>query len=307
MARSRVGGSGGLLSGKVGDVIYSVTRYPDGSFRQIVSSNPMERFNPNTDAQACARMTMAMIERAMFTYADFMGTGFEGIDPGTNSVSKFSEVNYNAVKQQIKDYWDDPDWTDWDYDFPLKKQTSPKDGCFIISQGSLRWEGFIFCQPATDSIRFFEVEARGLGARPTVGQWLTRYNLLPGMQFVGIFYCIGTSPSRSFVAWIMLYTDPSVRLSDVLTASNWRNYIKTNSNVPLNSYFSDADGSLHLRCEVLDSLLIKRTGCIGRRIRMREGDRFRYSNCQMQWNVFPSPQEAWGWKTLWNVKPSWLV
>ena len=306
MARSRVGGSKGLLSGKVGDIIYSITRNADGSFRQMIGANPESRFNPNTDAQACARMTMGMIERAMFTFRDFMGTGFEGVDPGTNSVSKFSEVNYNEIREEILQYWDMPDWTEWNYDFPKKGQTVPKDGMFIISQGTIRWDGLIYCQPATANRRYFEVECLSRGVQPTVRHWLASHNLKPGMQFVGIFFCEGTTPSRSFVAWIMLWTEENVRLDDVLTASNWRNYIKSNSNVPLNSYFSDSDGSLHLRCERLDDLQISRTGCTGRRIRMREGNKFRYNNCQMQWVAFPNPQEAWGWKTLWDVKQSWL-
>lgn len=306
MARSRVGGSKGLLTGKVGDVIYSITRNADGSFRQGIGAYPESRFNPNTDAQACARMTMGMIERAMFTYRDFMGTGFEGVDPGTNSVSKFSEVNYNEIREEILQYWDMPDWTEWNYDFPKKGQTVPKDGEFIISQGSIRWDGLVYCVPATANRRYFEVECLGRGVQPTVRHWLTSHNLKAGMQFVGIFFCEGTTPSRSFVAWIMLWTDENIRLDDVITAANWRNYIKTNSNVPLNSYFSDTDGSLHLRCERLDDLQISRTGCTGRRIRMRDGDKFRYNNCMMQWEAFPNPQEAWGWKTLWDVKPSWL-
>lgn len=306
MARSRVGGSKGLLSGKVGDVIYSITRNADGSYRQGIGAYPESRFNPNTDAQACARMTMGMIERAMFTYRDFMGTGFENVELGTNSVSKFSEVNYNEIRDEILQYWDMPDWTDWNYDFPKKGQTVPKDGMFIISQGSIRWDGLVYCQPATANRRYFEVECLGRGVQPTVRHWLASHNLKPGMQFVGIFFCEGTTPSRSFVAWIMLWTDDNVRLDDVLTASNWRNYIKTNSNVPLNSYFSNEDGSLHLRCERLDELQVSRTGCTGRRVRIRDGAKFRYNNCQMDWVVFPTPQEAWGWKTLWDVKPSWL-
>lgn len=306
MARSRVGGSKGLLSGKLGSVIYSITRNSDGSFRQVIGANPESRFNPNTDAQACARMTMGMIERAMFTFRDFMGTGFEGVDPGTNSVSKFSEVNYNEIREEILQYWDMPDWTEWNYDFPKKGQTVPKDGMFIISQGSIRWDGLIYCVPATANRRYFEVECLGRGVQPTVRHWLVSHNLKPGIQFVGIFFCEGTTPSRSFIAWIMLWTDENVRLDDVITASNWRNYIKTNSNVPLNCYFSDTDGSLHLRCERLDDLQISRTGCTGRRVRMWDGAKFRYNNCQMQWVVFPTPQEAWGWKTLWDVKPSWI-
>ena len=306
MARSRVGGSKGLLSGKVGDVIYSITRNADGSFRQGIGANPESRFNPNTDAQACARMTMGMIERAMFTYRDFMGTGFENVDLGTNSVSKFSEVNYNEIREEILAYWDMPDWTEWNYDFPRKGQTVPKDVMFIISQGTIRWDGLVYCVPAAANRRYFEVECLSRGVQPTVRHWLVSHNLKPGMQFVGVFFCEGTTPSRSFVAWIMLWTDENIRLDDVITAANWRNYIKTNSNVPINAYFSDSDGSLHLRCERLDDLQVSRTGCTGRRVRMRDGAKFRYNNCQMQWVAFPNPQEAWGWKTLWDVKPSWL-
>lgn len=306
MARSRIGGSSGLLSGKVGNVIYSITRNADGSFRQQLGKNPESRINPNTDAQARARMTMGLIERAMFTYVDFMGTGFEGIDIGTNSVSRFSELNYNAIKYEIEEYWNMEDWPDWSYEFPRKRETSPKDGCFIISRGSLQWEGFIFCQPATASRRYFSVETTSLREGLTLRQFLGLNDLRIGMQFVGIFYCQGTTPSKSFVAWIMFYTDPNVRANDVLTSSNWRNYIRVKSNVPLNAYYVEKNSQLILRCEALDDYKILRTGCTGRRVRIRENNRYLYNNCDMVYNVFPSPQEAWGWKTLWDVKKSWL-
>lgn len=306
MARSRVGGSSGLLSGRVGGVIYSITRNTDGSYRQQLTYNDGIRVNPNTDAQARARLTMATVERAMFTYRDFMGTGFEGVALGTNSVSKFSEVNYNAMKYEIETYWDDPEWPDYSYDFPRKGQTSPKDGCFIISQGSLAYNDYILTQPASGSQDWFGIETQVIEPPFTVRKFLGRNGLKAGMQFVGIFFCQGTTPSKSFVAWLMMYTDENVRLDDVLTSSNWRNYIRINSNVLVNAYLVPETGKLWLRCENIASYGITRTGCMGKRLRIRDGNIYRYSNCEMMWNVFPTPQEAWGWKTVGDVKDSWI-
>lgn len=306
MARSRVGGSSGLLSGKVGDVIYSITRNADGSFRQSISANPDGRFNPNTDDQARARLTMAMIERAMFTYRDFMGTGFEGVQLGTNSVSKFSEVNYNVVKQDILDYWDVEDWPEWNYDFPRKGQTTPKDGCFIISQGTLRLDLHIHVIGASGTQRWFGIETTVIQSNVTMKRFLDLNNLKPGMQFVGIFFCQGTTPSKSFIAWLMFWTDPDVPMGIEITSANWRKYIHTNSNVTMNSYYVPDSGQLMLRCERLDDYQVARTGCMGRRVRIKDGDKFRYNNCEMEWVTFSTPQEDWGWKTLWDVKPTWI-
>ena len=306
MARSRVGGTSGMLSGRVGDVIYSITRNTDGSFRQQVAFNDGIRENPNTDAQARARLTMATVERAMFTYRDFMGTGFEGVALGTNSVSKFSEVNYNAMKYEIDEYWDDPEWPDYNYDFPRKGQTSPKDGCFVISQGSLRPNNYILTVPAAGGRDWFGVETLEIEPPFTVRKFLGRNGLKAGMQFVGIFFCQGTTPSKSFVAWLMMYTDENVRLDDVLTSSNWRNYIRTNSNVLMNAYLVPETGKLWLRCENIASYGVARTGCMGKRLRIRDGNIYRYNNCEMMWYAYPTPQEAWGWKTVGQVKNTWI-
>lgn len=306
MARSRVGGSTAKLSGKVGDVIYSITRNPDGSFRQTISANPEQRFNPNTDAQARARMTMAMIERAMFTYRDFMGTGFENVDLGTNNVSKFSEINYNTVKYDIETYWDVEDWPDWNYDFPRKGQTVPKDGCFILSQGSLRTNLKLWPIGATDSRRWFGIESNVMVGDRTVRSFLGLNGLEPGMQYIAIFFCQGTTPSKSFVAWLMLWTDETVNLNAELNSSNWRNYLRTNSNVTTNSYFNNETGQLVHICDQLSAYNIVRTGCFGQRLRVRRKERFLYNTCEMQFVTHTTPQGDWGWKTLWDVKNTWI-
>lgn len=306
MARSRVGGTSGMLSGKVGDVIYGITRNPDGSFRQQISANPEERFNPNTDAQARARLTMATIERAMFTYRDFMGTGFEGVDLGTNSVSKFSEINYNLIKADLEEWWD----ADWDeetwWDLPKKGQTTPRDGEFILSQGSLKSNVWWTRYQCTANLRYFGISSPALDGAVTVRRFLSRLEMRAGMQFVAIFFCNGNTRSYNFVAYIIVWTDEGVNLDAQLTSSNWRNYIHVKSNLPIDAYFLNETGELYAVFRQVDAYQIKTTGCIGSRYRIMEKGKYKYSTCEMKWWLPYWPWDNPGWQTIHKVKSSWL-
>lgn len=307
MARSRCGGSHSLLSGKVGSVIYSITRNADGSFRQSVSSNPEERFNPNTDAQARARLTMATIERAMFTYADFMGTGFEGVELGTACVSKFSEINYNNIKSYLADWWEEGEWNETQWDLPLKGNVTPRDGEFIISRGSLKSYNWFTRHQCTANMRQFGIESPALGTNVTVSRWLSRVQLRPGMQMVNIFFCNGNTRSTNFVAYITVWIDDNVDRSAILNSNNWRRYINVSSNVPVNAYWNNERGQLFVLCTAVDQLGIRSTGTIGTRYRVRENGRFRYNNCEMQWSLPYWPWENPGWNLIQDVKPSWMI
>lgn len=306
MARSRTGGTSSLLSGKLGDVIYAITRNPDGSYRQSVSANPVSRLNPNTDEQARARLTMATIERAMFTFRDFMGTGFEGVDLGTNSVSKFSEINYNAIKYDLDQYWQDPEWDETWWDLPRKREQTPRDGQFILSRGSLKNDVWWIRYQCTANQRFFGISSPALSRSRTVGAFLARLGMRPGMQFVSIFFCNGNTRSYNFVAYIIVWTDDNVNTSAVLTASNWRNYVHVKSNVPVDAYFLNDTGELYVVCRAVDQYLIASTGTIGSRYRIRENGKFRYNNCTLNWAHTYWPWDDPGWRLIGEVKQSWL-
>lgn len=306
MARSRVGGTSGKLSGRVGDVIYSITRNPDGSFRQQAAFNDGIRENPNTDDQARARLTMATIERAMFTYRDFMGTGFEGVELGTNCVSKFSEINYNNIKSFLADWWEEPDgWEETWWDLPKKGNATARDGEFVISQGSLKSYNWFNRYQCTANVRQFGIESPELGANVTVDRWLGRVQLKPGMQIVNIFFCNGTTRSYNFVAYIMVWIDDNVDRSAVLTSSNWRRYINVRANVPINAYWNNETGQLVALCQNVDQLAIKSTGTIGTRYRIRENGKFKYSTCEMTWFLPYWPWDNPGWNLIQEVRPSW--
>lgn len=305
MARSRVGGSSGKLSGRVGDVIYSITRNADGSFRQQVTFNDGIRENPNTDAQARARLTMATIERAMFTYRDFMGTGFEGVELGTNCVSKFSEINYNNIKYDVEAYWDDPEWDETWWDLPKRGQTTARDGQFILSQGTLRKYGRWITEQCTPTYRQFGTYNEALTGSKRVRDLLANLDLVPGEQVVVIWFVNGTTRSYNFVAYMMLWTDKGVDINADLTPNNWRRYMNVRSNLPIESWWDGDTGQLYMMFRNVDQYRIKSTGCLARRHRILDNGKYRYNNCEMSWNRLGWPWEVENWQCINEVYQSW--
>lgn len=306
MARSRRGGTSGLLSGKVGDVIYSITRNPDGSYRQQIAANPEERFNPNTDAQARARCTMATIERAMFTFADFVASGWEGIENGTLAVSEFSKVNYNAIKEQIEFWWDDPDGWDEYFDLPKKGQTAPRAGAYQIARGSLNSDVFW----TQEFLRSDQIGFR-LISRPTaegidIEQWLAVNGMQIGDEWTFVRFLDGQTPTRSALGWVDLRTNINLPPQAMITRSNFKSILNLKSNLPATAYMVQGTSQI-----VIEFTSGAQYGLRGvsmyacRKKRIRNGYN-QYNNCELM------PNDAWSgyadhWQSLAQVKSSWLI
>lgn len=305
MARGRVGGTHGLISGKVGDIIYSITRNPDGSYRQKVGSVPSDPTYMNTDEQARARLTMATIERAMFTFRDMMGTGFEGVDSGTNSVSKFSELNYNKFKEDIASAWalDMPDFVRCD--LPLKGQAIPKDGEFIISQGTLRhFVGFNGSYGGGNRPHFNWTTIR-FNNYTTLKEALWQSGVYIGDQIACFMFGKGRTPKQSMVVWWVMYTDPGLSPKTYIDESNFREYLKFNSNVQISVLYDNSDKGVHVIANDLSSYGISNWGCIGWRRRAVKGGIIRYSTQSMEYKK-TDPWGREGWLSVPDVKDSWL-
>lgn len=306
MARSRRGGTSGLLSGKVGDVIYSITRNPDGSYRQQISANPEERFNPNTDAQARARCTMATIERAMFTFRDFVGSGFEGVARGTDSVSEFSRLNYNAIKEQIEFWWDAPEGWEDQFNLPKKGQTQPRAGCFILSRGTLRlhflwrfsWGGL--------NDPWFLLMTNVAGRNVSLLEWVTKNGMKIGDQRIKVIFMEGVTPSKAAVVYVLVATNQNANPNTIITRQNFRNLLTLSSNVPLNVVWDDATSVINfeftrgaeygLRCASMEC----------ERLRREDNGILRYNNAELIPLGIYTPQD-FGWQNLAQVYQSWLV
>lgn len=306
MARSRIGGSSGLFSGKVGDVIYSVTRNTDGTYRQLISANPAERENPNTEAQAKARLTMATIERAMFTFKDMMGTGFEGVAAGTNSISKFSELNVNKFKEDISSAWDN-DMYDYVWlDVPLKGNKYAKDGEFIISQGSLREiHGITHTSSYGTHVRF-NYNMVSLANYNTLKEALWESNFYIGDQIAVFMFGRGITPSQNFLIWFTMWTDESQPPTTIITKDNYRQFLKFKSNIPLLTRYNEQTKFIEAYADGLENYGLYGIGCVGYRRRHYINGRFCYSSQSMK-SFWDDPWSRYGWVSVPDVKPSWII
>ena len=305
MARSRRGGPSGLLSGKLGDVIFSITRNLDGSLRQQISANPVTRENPNTFEQARARCTMATIERAMFTFADFVSTGWEGVPPGTLSVSRFSEVNYNYLADFLKVMFDDDSDYDVHWDLPKKGQASPRDGDFILSQGSLkRTSNWITGWGGLDSPYWF-VQSKPYSGDGRLGDWLQVNGLAPGDQWVFVWFVQGRTPSKSMVQWVLVAAEINAPVNTEITTQNFRQLLTLKSNVPLNVTFNNQYKRLKFEFLQGANYDLKRCTSYAERFRRSQAGKILYNNCEL-FCLSDDPVSDFGWQGMREVRPSWL-
>lgn len=305
MARSRVGGTSGLLSGKLGSVIYSITRNSDGSFRQVIGSNPESRFNPNTFDQARARCTMATIERAMFTFADFVTTGWEGVPPGTLSVSEFSRANYDYLAEYLKVMFDDDSDYDVHWDLPKKGQTQPRDGNFILAQGTVRprwnWniDGVIAMRPR------WGIRSRSGLISNKFGDWMDYNGLHSNEQFVFIFFMAGRTPSLSRVVYVIVAPAMNANPNATINSTTFRNLLTIKGNYPCNVFYSNETNVLNIQFERGEEFGFKCCSSNAVRYRRIVGDKILYNNCELGANS-DDPVTDYGWQGMRVVRPSWL-
>ena len=305
MARSRVGGTSGLLSGKLGSVIYSITRNSDGSFRQVIGTNPGSRFNPNTFDQARARCTMATIERAMFTFADFVTTGWEGVPPGTLSVSEFSKANYDYLAEFLKVMFDDDSDYDVHWDLPKKGQTQPRDGNFILSRGTIRLRknwligGVIGMRP-----RWSIQSLTGL-VSTRFGDWMEYNGLYPNEQLVFIFFMAGRTPSLSRVAYVIVAPAMNANPNATINSASFRNLLTIKGNYPCNVFYDNAYNQLNISFERGEEFGFRLCSSNAVRYRRIVGDKILYNNCELGANS-DDPVTDYGWQGMRVVRPSWL-
>ena len=305
MARSRTGGSNGLLSGKLGDVIYSITRNGDGSFRQSISNNPSYRDNPNTDEQARARCTMATIERAMFTFRDFVSTGWEGIDAGTNSVSAFSRYNYNAIKDYVEYFWDMPEEFELQFNLPKKGQQQPRAGCYRLSQGSLKLRKSWHVDYALAGNPHYGVRSLAVDGQLTVKEWLEYNGLEIGDQLVFVFFEEGRTPSLARACYYIFATNANVNPNTIVRNNNFKSLFVLQSNVGGSVTFNEATNVVSYSFDDPQGLGFIGVSVDGVRLRRVIDGRIYYNNCDLFVSMH-EPFETWHWQNLSQVKSSWI-
>lgn len=304
MARSRVGGTRGLLRGKVGDYIYQITRDATGQFAQNVYGYVQDPLNPSTDLQICARAAMACVERAMFSYYDVIYNAFKGKAEGTESINEFSRINYTAIRDQFDAYYIDEEFNEPYWDFPLKGNTMVKAGLFTISQGTLRLrDSFAYAMQknTTQLFRFYERENH---PGQTIGDFLSRYGMKRGDILDVIFVIYGKKPSDNFVGRFQMCVKSTVALNTVITSSNFKSILGLQTNVRMNANYYNDYGNFLIAFDVPDNTMY--VACMGYACKLSRYDAY-------QWNFNNSqmvlPNEVYfgqaGWRTPYDVYSKW--
>ena len=139
MAQSKIGGTKSFIHGKVGSEVYYTDHDLEGEIIQVVKSVPDTVRNPRTTAQNRGRIIMATLYKAVGALAHIVNHSFEGYTAGRPSLSHFFSVNYELIKQDIKQH------PDAGYEFGLVqwKGLYPRPGAFVIAEGPLTLGSYI--------------------------------------------------------------------------------------------------------------------------------------------------------------------
>lgn len=172
MGRQKFGGCRSKVRGKVGSTIYQVKK--DGiGFSQYAYKAAETRENPNTEAQARARMIMGHVQRMFHALPDIIKDAFADVDRGTLSFQLFSKLNYPLLKDDVDNHWDDGG----DFDWQFKYKVVPPAGTWILSRGTLpavTWDDYR-CTVGYNNE--FEWTWNFPGERLTLGMWLARLGM----------------------------------------------------------------------------------------------------------------------------------
>lgn len=127
MAKSKVGGVFGMLSGKVGSAVYRTTNAAlDGGTTQVVAQKPTSVKNPNTVSQIIQRMKVGPAQKFYDAFEKVVENGimshsWEGVPYGNKSRLRFLQL---AMSGDVKAY-------------APKGYTGVTPGVYNVSEGSL--------------------------------------------------------------------------------------------------------------------------------------------------------------------------
>ena len=184
MARSKQGGSRGLVRGKLGSTIFQVKRSADGKAMQIQKAAEESRVNNNTEAQAKARMVMGMIQRMFHALPDIIKDAYKSTPRGTLSFQHFAKINYPLLKADRDDHWSGG----CEFDWREKGDMTPPAGIWKLADGSYHnflWDTIDIERVTSNQVTFIWYN---FPETATFADFLTRCNLDRSDQLFLIYF-----------------------------------------------------------------------------------------------------------------------
>lgn len=227
MARSNQGGTRGFIRGRVGLDLYQVTKDARGRRIQLVRSVEEGRTNPNTMAQAMARMQMALCMSALTTFREIVDHSFETIPYGQLSIAHFVKKNIPLIQQDCKDHWR----YDFLYDYPQKGVTYSRSGAWLMSEGSLQFPENVALGGRGSSGRYISWSLSLPVGNHTMAQVKSLLGLNAGDYITHCAFAQGLLASNSQLVYSRTYLNPDFPDEQIITANNIANIFLYEGNV----------------------------------------------------------------------------
>ena len=248
MARSNTGGTRGFLRGKIADDLYQVTKNARGRKIQIVKAYEEGRINPNTEAQAVARMQMALCMGSLSQFKALVDHSWETIPYGQLSIAHFVHVNMPLIQQDSREHW----YAGSQFDYPTKGLSEVRLGPFIMSEGSLalpssitsvvvstnRDRCYLDINVGKSPFTFGDLR-EALGA--SVGDYITNIALYSAYAGLG----------TNGIGYVRAYLAEGISDETVVTAGNVASMFTYDGN---GSWAVTLYNSTHIRIEVIDPM-----------------------------------------------------
>lgn len=238
MASGRVGGTKSLVSGKVGDEVYTIVQEPNGSYSQKVSAYVPTKAQTQTVKLAVQQMCTGMVEAMMRDIKPLAKVSFQSAANKSKSLNAFSSINLMRVAREVKDYW----WQTHDFEFPEKGERLKVGGRWTISSGSLKYNCFggYFADAMSAAwidplVRYswasFGVYFEKRSQLATIGEWMDSYKLTYSTEiWIALYYTNQDQYKEGQYCWCRITLDPSVRRTDENSESNIGNLIQFSAN-----------------------------------------------------------------------------
>ena len=238
MASGRVGGTKSLISGKVGDDVYSIVQSDNGSYRQVVAAYVPTKAQTKTIKLALQQMCTAMVQAMMKDLKPLGRVSFQSGANKSKSLNAFSSYNLYLVAREAKDHWNEVH----DFEFPEKGEGLKIGGRWILSSGTLKYNCFggYFADSWSDSwidqnVRYswapFGVWFAKQNQYRTIGQWMDSYKLTYSTEiWIACYFTNQEGTGLGQYCYCQIKINPQVNRNLENTEANLEQLFIINSN-----------------------------------------------------------------------------
>lgn len=135
MAKSKSGGTRGLLRGRVASDVYSIGKTAEGKTQQVVRSLAESVKNPQTENQMRGRMIMSTVMQAVSALRPVIDHSFDALPSGQPCISEFIRRNYALIKADVAAFPADGAQSSFALNGYQEKGIMP--GAYVVADGSV--------------------------------------------------------------------------------------------------------------------------------------------------------------------------